>query len=121
MSVVRASKETSLARDMKEGLDLVEVGNCTNGYIFIANYLYNKQQTKICISIIFATKGLSKKATCLRGRVAEWPCGRVAEINFGYFLANWLLLVILLILYYYFNIFKILEGSFLGDFLGLNF
>ena len=20
--------------------------------------------------------GLSKKATCLRGRVAEWPCGR---------------------------------------------
>ena len=28
-------------------------------------------------------KGLSKKATCLRGRVAEWLCGRVAEINFG--------------------------------------
>ena len=39
--------------------------------------------------------GLSKKATCLRGRVAEWPklisawclpmstIGRVAEINFG--------------------------------------
>ena len=28
-------------------------------------------------------KGLSKKETCLRGRVAEWPSGRVAEINFG--------------------------------------
>ena len=27
--------------------------------------------------------GLSKKTTCLRGRVAEWPSGRVAEINFG--------------------------------------
>ena len=30
-----------------------------------------------------AKRGLSKKATCPRGRVAEWPCGRVAEINFG--------------------------------------
>ena len=28
-------------------------------------------------------RGLSKKATCLLGRVAEWPRGRVAEINFG--------------------------------------
>ena len=28
-------------------------------------------------------KGLSKKATCLRGLVAEWPRGCVAEINFG--------------------------------------
>ena len=27
--------------------------------------------------------GLSKKSTCLQGRVAEWPSGRVAEINFG--------------------------------------
>ena len=27
--------------------------------------------------------GLSKKETCLRGRVAEWPSGRVAKINFG--------------------------------------
>ena len=24
--------------------------------------------------------GLSKKETCLRGRVAVWPCGRSAEI-----------------------------------------
>ena len=27
--------------------------------------------------------GLSKKVTCLQGRVAEWLRGRVAEINFG--------------------------------------
>ena len=26
--------------------------------------------------------GLSKKVTCLRGRVAVWPRGRVAEIDF---------------------------------------
>ena len=28
--------------------------------------------------------GLSKKTTCLQGRVAEWPSGHVAEMfNFG--------------------------------------
>ena len=34
------------------------------------------------MSGIDAKLGLSKKATCLRGRVGEWPSGRVAEINF---------------------------------------
>ena len=28
-------------------------------------------------------KGLSKKTTCLQGRLAEWLSGHVAEINFG--------------------------------------
>ena len=27
------------------------------------------------------TRGLSKKVTCIRGRVAQWPRGPVAEFN----------------------------------------
>ena len=42
-----------------------------------------KLTTSPCVSTGGSTWGLSKKVTCLRGRVAEWPSGRVAKINFG--------------------------------------
>ena len=37
----------------------------------------------LCKKNLRMNKDLSKKVTCLRGCVAEWPSGRVAKINFS--------------------------------------